>query len=191
MCSEKLPARFGGGLGEKANMDLARSLPSLQHVSQPASWHQIARDWQARSLAVHALPQDILRGDATTGSGDHEVTAGGLVQCGQRKDDPTRPQITVMMGSLDPLGMPLSTAVLSGERADDGFYIPLSERMRSGLNTTGLLCVGDWKMRALDTRASLARPQDWYVSPLPLTGATAEAMDAWVTAGVTTREAGE
>ena len=26
-----------------------------------------------------------------------------------------------MMGSLDPLGMPLSTDVLSGERADDGF----------------------------------------------------------------------
>src|SRR5215813_9252887 len=41
------------------------------------------------------------------------------------KDDPTRPQIKVMMGSLDPLGMPLSTDVLSGERADDGLYIPI------------------------------------------------------------------
>ena len=27
MCSDKLQARFGGGLGEKAKMDLARSLP--------------------------------------------------------------------------------------------------------------------------------------------------------------------
>ena len=58
------------------------------------------------------------------------------------------------------------------------------------MNKTGLLFVGDWKMSALDTRASLAH-QDWYLSPLPLTGATAEAMDAWITAGVTTREAGE
>jgi transposase len=144
----------------------------------------------ACSIEVHALPQDVIRCDATTVSGDHKVTEGGLVQFGQRKEDPTRPQITVMMGSLDPLGMPLATDVLSGARADDGLSIPIIERMRSGLNTTCLLFVGDGKRSALDTRASLARHQDWYVSPLPLTGATAEAMDAWITAGVTQGEAG-
>ena len=46
-------------------------------------------------------------------------------------------------------------------------------------------------MSALETRAYLARHQDLYLSPLPLTGATAEAMDAWITAGVTQGEAGE
>ena len=81
--------------------------------------------------------------------------------------------------------------MLSGERADDGLYIPIIERIRTGLNKTGLLFVGDCKMSALDTRAYLARHQDWYLSPLPLTGATAEAMDAWITAGVTKGEAGE
>ena len=65
-----------------------------------------------------------------------------------------------------------------------------SERIRSGLNKPGLLFVGDCKMSALETRAYLARHQDWYLSPLPLTGATAEAMDAWITAGVTKGEAG-
>jgi transposase len=163
----------------------------LAHVSKPTSWHQIERDVNARSIEVYALSQDVIRCDATTVSGAHEVTAGGLGQFGQSKDDPTRPQITVMMGSLDPLGMPLSTEVLSGERADDGLDIPLIERMRTGLNKTGLLFVGDGKMSALDTRAYLARHQDWYVSPFPLTGATAEAMDAWITAGVTQGEAGE
>ena len=163
----------------------------LAHVSKPTSWHQIERDLNARSIEVYALSQDVIRCDATTVSGAHEVTAGGLGQFGQSKDDPTRPQITVMMGSLDPLGMPLSTEVLSGERADDGLDIPLIERMRTGLNKTGLLFVGDGKMSALDTRAYLARHQDWYVSPFPLTGATAEAMDAWITAGVTQGEAGE
>ena len=96
-----------------------------------------------------------------------------------------------MMGSLDPLGMPLSTEVLSGERADDGLDIPIIERIQNGLKTTGLLFVGDWKMSALETRAYLARHQDWYLSPLPLTGATAEAMEAWITAGVTKGEASE
>src|SRR5207244_4396892 len=60
-----------------------------------------------------------------------------------------------------------------------------------GLNKTGLLFGGDCKMSALDTRAYLARHQDWYLSPLPLTGGTAEAMDAWITTGVTKGEAGE
>jgi len=163
----------------------------LAHVSTPTSWHQIERDLHARSIAVYAWSQDVIRGDATTVSGEHEVTAGGLGQFGQSKDDPTRPQITVMMGSLDPLGMPLSTDVLSGERADEGFYIPMMERIRTGLNKTGLLFVGDWKRSALDTRASLARPQDWDVSPFPWTGGTAEAMDAWITTGGTQGEAGE
>jgi len=162
----------------------------LQHLSQPAYWHQIERDLHARSIEVHALPQDVIRCDATTVSGEHEVTAGGLLQFGQSKDDPTRPQIKVMMGSLDPLGMPLSTEVLSGERADDGLYIPLIERMRLGLNKTGLLFVGDCKMSALETRAYLAQHQDMYLSPLPLTGATAEAMEAWITEGVAQGNAG-
>jgi len=162
----------------------------LKHLSTPAYWHQIEHDLNARSIEVYDLPQDVIRCDATTVSGEHEVTAEGLLQFGHSKDDPTRPQIKVMMGSLDPLGMPLSTDVLSGERADDGLYIPIIERIRTGLKTTGLLFVGDCKMSALDTRAYLVRHQDWYLSPLPLTGATAEAMDAWITAGVTKGEAG-
>src|SRR5207244_12865289 len=163
----------------------------LTHLSKPAYWHAIERDLNARSIAVYDLSQDVIRCDATTVSGDHEVTEEGLVQFGHSKDDSTRPQIKVMMGALDPLGMPLSTDVLSGERADDGLYIPLIERIRTGLKTPGLLFVGDCKMSALETRAYLARHQDWYLSPLPLTGATAEAMDAWITAGVTKGEASE
>src|SRR5712691_2956393 len=156
----------------------------LTHLSTPTYWHQIERDLNARSIAVHALPQDVIRCDATTVSGDHEVAAGGLWQFGQSKDDPTRPQIKVMMGSLDPWGMPLSTDVLSGERADDGLYIAIMERIRTGLQTTGLLFVGDWKMSALETRAYLVGHHDCYLSPLPVTGATAEAMEAWISAGV-------
>src|SRR3989441_6170260 len=163
----------------------------LKHLSKPASWHQIEHDLHARSIEVYTLSQDVIRCDATTVSGDHEVTAGGLLQFGHSKDDPTRPQIKVMMGSLDPFGMPLATDVLSGERADDGLYIPIVERIQTGLKTPGLLFVGDCKMSALDTRAYLVRHQDLYLSPLPLTGATAEAMDAWITDGVRQGETGE
>src|SRR5499433_3775282 len=163
----------------------------LKHLSKPAYWHAIERDLNERSIEIYDLSQDVIRCDATTVSGDHEVTAEGLVQFGHSKDDPTRPQIKVMIGSLDPLGMPLATDVVSGERADDGLYLPIIERIRTGLQTTGLLFVGDCKMSALDTRAYLARRRDCYLSPLPLTGATAEAMEAWITTGVRKGEAGE
>src|SRR2546428_12552035 len=133
----------------------------LTHLSKPKYWHQIERDLNERSIEVYALPQDVIRCDATTVSGAHEVTAGGLLQFGHSKDDPTRPQIKVMMGSLDPLGMPLSTDVLSGERADDGLYIPVMERIRRGLHKSDLLFVGDCKMSALETRASIAGHHDF------------------------------
>ena len=176
---------------EPLDLSDARLSHLLKHLSKPAYWHAIERDLNARSMAVYDLSQDVIRCDATTVSGDHEVTEEGLVQFGHSKDDPTRPQIKVMIGSLDPLGLPLATDVLSGERADDGLYIPLMERVRTGLKTPGLLFVGDCKMSAWETRAYLARHQDFYLSPLPLTGATAEAMDAWITVGVTQGEMGE
>jgi transposase len=139
----------------------------LKHLSKPRYWHGIERELNERSIEVYELPQDVIRCDATTVSGDHEVTEGGLLQFGQSKDDPSRPQIKVMMGSLDPLGMPLSTDVLSGERADDGLDIPVIDRIRAGLSTSGLLFVGDCKMSALDTRAHIVGHQHVYLSPLP------------------------
>jgi len=163
----------------------------LKHLRKPTYWHKIEGDLHARSIAVYALPQDVIRCDATTVSGAHEVTEGGLLQFGQSTDDPTRPQLKVMMGSLDPLGMPLSTDVLSGERADDGVYMPVRERIRRGLNKSGLRLVGDCKMSALETRTHVAGHQALYLSPFPFTGATAEAREAWITAGMAKGEAGE
>ena len=95
-----------------------------------------------------------------------------------------------MLGTLDPLGLPLSPDGWSGERAADGLDIPISARMRSGLPNTGLRFVGDGKRRAVATRASLAQPQDVSWSPWPLTGATAEAIEAWSPAGATPGKAG-
>ena len=163
----------------------------LTHLSKPTYWHGIEEDLNARSIAVYVLLQDVIRCDATTVSGAHDVTAGGLLQFGHSKDDPTRPQIKVMMGALDPVGMPLATDVLSGERADDGLYIPIIKRIEAGLSQSGLLFVGDCKMSAWDTRVYLVGHQHVYLSPLPLTGTTAEAMEAWITEGVTQGEAGE
>jgi transposase len=65
------------------------------------------------------------------------------------------------------LGLVALRELLSGERADDGVYIPVIDRIRVGLRTSGLLFVGDGTMSALDTRAPMARHQHVSLSPLP------------------------
>lgn len=97
-----------------------RLRPLLPQRRKKAYGHQSERDVHARSLAVHALSQEGLRCEATTVSGNPEVTAGGLGQFGPRKEEPTRPQTKVLMGSLAPSGMPLATEVVAGARAEDG-----------------------------------------------------------------------
>lgn len=60
------------------------------------------------------------------------MSAGGLFQFGPSKDyRPDLPQVKVMQAVLDPLGMPLATDVVSGERADDPLYLPCMERVQA------------------------------------------------------------
>jgi transposase len=49
----------------------------LQHLSKPTYWHEIERELNTRSLEVYALSQHVIRCDATTVSGTHEVRDGG------------------------------------------------------------------------------------------------------------------
>ena len=57
--------------------------------------------------------------------GGESQTEEGLFQFGHSKDHrPDLPQIKVMQAVLDPLGRPLATDVISGERADDQLYVP-------------------------------------------------------------------
>ena len=66
-----------------------------------------------------------MRLDSTTASSYGAVNEDGLLQLGHSKDhQPDLGQLKVMLATLDPLGMPLATEVLSGERADDPLYLP-------------------------------------------------------------------
>jgi len=95
------------------------------------------------------------------------VSEDGSLQLGHSKDHrPDLPQLKVMLATLDPLGLPLASEVLSGERADDPLYLPVIARVRACLNTPGLLYVGDCKMAALETRAGIQAHDDYYLCPL-------------------------
>src|SRR4051812_38868777 len=89
-----------------------------------------------------------------------------LLQFGHSKDDPDRPQFKVAAAVLDPLGMPLATAVVPGNSADDPLYVPIIRSVQQSLGAGGRTYVGDCKMAALATRAFVAAEGDFYLCPL-------------------------
>ena len=103
---------------------------------------------------MYDLQPERVRLDSTTASGYWRVTEDGLFQFGHSKDHrPDLPQVKVMLSVLDPLGLPVATDIVPGQRADDPLYLPAITRVRESVGRRGLLYVGDCKMGALETRA--------------------------------------
>jgi hypothetical protein len=73
--------------------------------------------------------------------------------------------VKVMLSGLDPLGLPVATDVVPGQRADDRLYIPAITRVRESVGRRGVLYVGDCQMGALETRASIQAGGDGYLCP--------------------------
>ncbi len=105
----------------------------------------------------------------------------GLFQQGHSKDHrPDLAQVKIMLATLDPLGLPLATEVVDGSRADDPLYEPTIEQVRTTLNRSGILYVGDSKMAAEATRTSIANNNDYYLMPLPGTIVSTEVLDTYL-----------
>ena len=147
----------------------------LEYLSNDERWRAFEQELTGHLVRVYDLHADCVRLDRTTVSRYGAVSEDGLLQLGHSKDHrPDLPQLKIMLATLDPLGLPLATEVLSGERADDPLYLPAIARVRACLNTPGLLYVGDGKMAALDTRASIQAHADYYLCPLSALQVSAE-----------------
>ena len=139
----------------------------LDELADAEKWKAFETDLNQRTIRVYDLKPRRVRVDSTTASGYWTVTEDGLFQFGHSKDHrPDLPQLKVMLSALDPMGMPVATQVVSGERADDKLYIPAIQQVSASLDEHGLLYVGDCKMAALATRAFLQNSHDHYLCPL-------------------------
>src|SRR5712692_1731747 len=139
----------------------------LDALSDDQQWQHFETALNRQIVRVYNLKPKRVRVDSTTASGYWTVTEEGLFQLGYSKDHrPDLPQLKVMLSALDPLGLPVATQIVSGERADDLLYIPAIEQVSASLNEHGLLYVGDCKMAALETRAFVQAQQDYYLCPL-------------------------
>ena len=110
-------------------------------------------------IRAYALPTDTARIDLTTVSVHHQPQGeDGLLRFGRSKDQrPDLRQFKAVLGTLDPVGLPLATAVLSGEQADDPHYVPAWERLVTTIGRPDFLAVGDCKLASLANRAHIQR----------------------------------
>ena len=139
----------------------------LRRLRHDARWGAFASALNQHTVRVYALSTERVHVDSPSASAYATVSDGGLFQCGHSKDyRPDLPQVKVMQAVLEPLGMPLATDVVSGERADDPLYLPCIERVQASLGRHGLLYVGDCKMASRETRARLMTLGDFSLCPL-------------------------
>jgi transposase len=144
-----------------------RLATGLEALSDDTRWSACEGALKQHGLRVYDLQPACVRLDRTTASGHWRVTADGLFQFGQRKDHrPDRPPVKVMISALDPLGMPVATDVVPGQRADDPRSIPAITRVREGLGRCGRLSGGDGTLGALETRGVLHAGGDHDRCPL-------------------------
>jgi transposase len=153
----------------------------LDLLHDDARWAAFETALNRRTLRVYNLQPGCVRIDSTTASRYGQVTEEGLFQFGHSKDHrPDLPQVKVVLSTLDPLGMPVVTQVVSGEKADDPLYIPAIDQVRDSVGQSGLLYVGDCKLMALATRAHLQAGNDHYLGPFSLVQMPQAAIDAYL-----------
>lgn len=139
----------------------------LSRLGKTDAFADLEADLNQQTIRVYQLATDLVRIDTTTANSYADVLSErGLLQFGHSKDDPDRPQIKIAAAVLDPLGLPLATAVVPGNTADDPLYIPTIRSVQQAFGAGGRTYVGDCKMAALATRAFVAAGKDFYLCPL-------------------------
>ncbi|MGE0681255.1 MAG: IS1634 family transposase [Candidatus Binatia bacterium] len=146
----------------------------------------IEREMNAQCIRCYRLPteQATVRLDTTSVAVHGDDDGSGVIAYGYSKDQrPDLRQFKVLRATLDPLGMPLLTQLVAGNRSDDGCYVPAYEE---AIKSTGkdIMVIGDSKMSALATRAHLHSGGSRYITPLAMVGKTKEDMAQWVDAAV-------
>jgi transposase len=133
---------------------------------------QIELELGQHLIRAYELPIKTARIDMTSISVHHQPQDGkGLMQFGHSKDHrPDLRQFKGVLGTLDPVGLPLATAVLSGEQADDPHYTPIWDRLVATIGHPDFLVVGDCKLASLENRAYIHDRDGFYLTPLPMTG---------------------
>lgn len=187
---QTLERATGWAIGDKEATDdrledLLSALGVVEDLATSPPAACIEEQLGRQMIQAYALPTQVARIDTTGFSVYHsageEEPASCLVHFGHSKDHrPDLRQFVEALGTLDPAGIPLVTATLPGNTADDGVYLPLWQRMVAQVGRSDFLLVGDSKLASLENRAQLQQQGGFYLCPLPMTGHWPEVLRDWV-----------
>jgi transposase len=141
-------------------------------------------------IQAFELPTEVGRYDTSSFNVHHSKKDGsGLLSFGHSKDKrPNLQQFKQGLGVLDPAGIPIFSETISGNEADDPLYVPAWRQMVKTIGSSQFLFVSDCKGSALETRATIALEDGFYLIPLARTGKIPEELENLVKNPPTTPE---
>lgn len=173
----------GWSIGEKDASDdrLARVVEELGKQSKAI--RQIEVKLGRHLIRAYELPTEVVRADTTSFSVNHQLESEeeSLLRYGHSKDKrPDLLQYRQLLATLDPVGMPLVSATLGGNGADDPLYFPTWQQMVKVIGHKQFVFVADCKAAAMATRAAIALCGGVYCFPVPMSGQHPQQLRQWV-----------
>lgn len=174
----------GWSIGEKDTSDdrLARVVEELGRQSQARQ--EIEVKLGRHLIRAYELPTLVARADTSSFSVNHQYSESpeeSLLRYGHSKDKrPDLLQYRQLLATLDPVGMPLISATLGGNGAEDPLYLPTWQKMVKVIGHKDFVFVADCKAGAIATRAQIAANGGVYCFPVPMSGQHPLYLKQWV-----------
>jgi transposase len=174
----------GWSIGEKDTTDdrLGRVVEELGKQSEARQKIEVTLG--RHLIRAYELPKEVVRVDTSSFSVNHkqqESSDESLLRYGHSKDKrPDLLQYRQLLATLDPMGMPLVSATLEGNGADDPLYFPTWQKIVKVIGCKDFVFVADCKAGAIATRAQIAANGGIYCVPVPMTGQHSQYLKQWV-----------
>lgn len=179
-------------IGNKdATDDRLADLLSVLGSSEHEALNAIETCLGQQLIRAYELPTSTARSDTTSFSVYHEQRSDReqkaetqsvpLLHKGYSKDRrPDLLQYRQMLATLDPLGMPLVSATLPGNGADDPLYVPTWKRLAQIIGHSDFLFLADSKASSWSNRGQIDQEGGIYCFPVALTGHRPKLLHDWV-----------
>lgn len=171
-------------IGEKDASDDRLAKVTEELGKQSLARQEIEIKLGRQIIRAYELPTKIARTDTTSFSVNHENqrdTEENLLRHGYSKDKrPDLLQYRQLLATLDPMGMPLVSATLEGNGADDPLYFPTWEKIVKVIGHKNFVFIADCKAGSVATRANITANRGLYCVPLPMSGQNPQFLKQWV-----------
>ncbi len=171
-------------IGEKDASDDRLAKVTAELGKQSLARQEIEIKLGRQIIRAYELPTKIARTETTSFSVNHENqrdTEENLLRHGYSKDKrPDLLQYRQLLATLDPMGMPLVSATLEGNGADDPLYFPTWEKIVKVIGHKNFVFIADCKAGSVATRANIAANRGLYCVPLPMSGQNPQFLKQWV-----------